>query len=43
VDFCRTWPVQTEITARGRHYPQEDSPDEIGIVLAAWLKELEGS
>ncbi|OPH58127.1 haloalkane dehalogenase [Paenibacillus ferrarius] len=40
VDFCRTWPAQTEITVRGRHYPQEDSPDEIGAALAAWLKEM---
>jgi haloalkane dehalogenase len=40
VDFCRTWPAQTEITVRGRHYPQEDSPAEIGIALATWLKNL---
>ncbi len=40
VDFCRTWPMQTEITVRGLHYPQEDSPHEIGEALAAWLKDL---
>jgi len=40
VDFCRTWPAQTEITVSGRHYPQEDSPDEIGAALAAWLRDL---
>jgi haloalkane dehalogenase len=40
VDFCRTWPAQTEITVNGRHYPQEDSPDEIGAALAAWLRDL---
>ncbi|CAI6086129.1 haloalkane dehalogenase [Cohnella sp. JJ-181] len=40
VEFCRTWPMQTEITVRGLHYPQEDSPHEIGEALAAWLKDL---
>ncbi|MFX3631401.1 MAG: haloalkane dehalogenase [Candidatus Pristimantibacillus sp.] len=40
VEFCRTWLEQTEITVSGRHYPQEDSPNEIGEALAAWLKNL---
>lgn len=40
VEFCRTWPLQTEIAVRGLHYPQEDSPHEIGEALAAWLKKL---
>lgn len=40
VEFCRTWPMQTEITVRGLHYPQEDSPHVIGEALAAWLKNL---
>ena len=37
VDFCQTWPSQTEVTVPGRHYPQEDAPDEVGEALAAWL------
>lgn len=40
VAFCRTWPEQMEIIVPGRHYPQEDSPHEIGKALAAWLKNL---
>lgn len=40
VEFCRTWSMQTEITVRGLHYPQEDSPHEIGEALAAWLNHL---
>lgn len=40
IDFCRTWPEQTEIIVPGRHYPQEDSPHEIGRALTAWLKGL---
>jgi haloalkane dehalogenase len=36
-DFCRTWPAQREVTVRGRHFLQEDSPDEIGRAIADWL------
>ena len=38
-DFCRTWPNQREITVRGIHFIQEDSPREIGEALKAWLLE----
>ena len=37
-DFCRTWKKQTEITVKGSHFIQEDSPDEIGQAISAWLK-----
>jgi haloalkane dehalogenase len=40
VDFCRTWPAQTEVAAKGLHYPQEDSPEVVGQALAAWLNDL---
>lgn len=36
-DFCRQWPNQTEVTVAGNHFIQEDSADEIGAALAAWL------
>ncbi len=39
-DFCRTWPNQTEVTVRGRHYYQEDSPHEVGQAIAAWIDAL---
>jgi haloalkane dehalogenase len=39
-EFCRTWPAQTEVTVRGLHFLQEDSPDEIGQAIATWLKAL---
>jgi len=35
-DFCRTWPNQTEVTVKGLHFVQEDSPQEIGQAVAAW-------
>ena len=37
-DFCRTWRNQTEVTVRGSHFVQEDSPAEIGQAIAAWLR-----
>jgi haloalkane dehalogenase len=36
--FCRTWPNQREVTVKGRHFLQEDSPHEIGIALAEFVK-----
>ena len=39
-DFCRTWPNQTEVTVKGLHFVQEDSPQEIGQAVAAWHASL---
>jgi haloalkane dehalogenase len=36
-EFCRTFPNQTEVTVRGRHFLLEDSPHEIGAAIAGWL------
>lgn len=38
--FYRTWPRLDEVTVRGHHTPQEDSPDEIGQAIANWLRQL---
>lgn len=38
--IIRSWPNQTEVTVRGLHHPQEDSPDAIGRALAAWYDAL---
>jgi len=37
-DFCRSWPNQKEITVKGTHFIQEDSPNEIGTAIHEWLK-----
>ncbi|SFR56775.1 haloalkane dehalogenase [Marinobacter daqiaonensis] len=37
-EFCRSWPNQTEVTVKGTHFIQEDSPREIGRAVADWLK-----
>ncbi len=39
-DFCRQWPHQEEVTVKGLHFIQEDSPDEIGSALAAFVKKI---
>jgi haloalkane dehalogenase len=39
-EFCRRWPNQREVTVRGIHFIQEDSPDEIGAALAQWYLSL---
>jgi haloalkane dehalogenase len=36
--FCRTWPNQEEVTVRGVHFVQEDSPHEIGEAVAAFVR-----
>ena len=41
-DFCRTWPNQTEITVKGLHFIQEDSPAEIGAAVAKFIGTLRG-
>jgi len=37
-EFCRTWPNQREVTVRGTHFIQEDSPHEIGRAIAEFLQ-----
>ena len=39
-EFCRRWPAQREVTVRGAHFLQEDSPDDIGRALADWLSSI---
>ena len=37
---ARSWPAQTEVTVKGIHFVQEDSPDEIGRAIAKWMAAL---
>jgi haloalkane dehalogenase len=39
-EFCRTWPNQREVTVKGVHFIQEDSPVEIGWAIAKWYASL---
>src|SRR5215475_12250873 len=38
--FIRKFPALTEVKIEGRHYVQEDSPDEIGGAIASWMEAL---
>jgi haloalkane dehalogenase len=40
LDTARAWPAQTEVKVSGIHFLQEDSPDEIGQAIAAWMSKL---
>ena len=37
-EFCRSWPNQQEVTVKGSHFIQEDSPEEIGQAIASWRR-----
>lgn len=37
-EFCRSWKNQNEVTVKGSHFIQEDSPHEIGQAIAKWRK-----
>jgi len=39
-EFCRSWPNQQEVTVKGLHFIQEDSPVEIGQAVATWLTNI---
>ncbi len=39
-EVCRAWPNQTEVTVKGLHFVQEDSPDEIGRAVAGFVRGL---
>jgi haloalkane dehalogenase len=41
-EFCRTWANQREVTVKGSHFIQEDSPHEIGEAIAEWYREIAG-
>ena len=42
VKFAQSLRPQTEVTVAGVHYLQEDSPDDIGRAVAAWMPALAG-
>jgi haloalkane dehalogenase len=40
LEHARSLPAQTEVSVKGVHFIQEDSPDEIGRAVAGWMKTL---
>ncbi len=41
-DYCRAWPHQEEVTVKGLHFVQEDSPVEIGQTIADFVGKIKG-
>lgn len=39
-DWCRGWKNQREISVKGLHFIQEDSPHEIGVALREFVEGL---
>ena len=39
-EFCRKWKNQQELTVKGNHFIQEDSPNEIGEAISNWYRNL---
>ena len=39
-EFCRNWNNQQELTVKGNHFIQEDSPKEIGEAISNWYRNL---
>ena len=42
-EFCRSWPNQEEVTVKGTHFMQEDSPNEIGKSVSRFVSKLRGN
>lgn len=40
-EYCRSWLNQVEITVKGNHFLQEDSPQEIGEAIAEFLSRFD--
>jgi haloalkane dehalogenase len=41
LDFCRSWPNQQEVSVKGIHYIQEDSPAEIGEAVREFVLNID--
>jgi haloalkane dehalogenase len=39
-EFCRAWPNQQEVTVKGAHFLQEDSPAEVGVAIARFVAKV---
>lgn len=39
-EFCRKWKNQEEVTVKGSHFIQEDSPKDIGQAISSWFQKI---
>ena len=40
IEFCRKFKNQTEVTVKGNHFLQEESPKEIAEAINNWIKAI---
>jgi len=40
LDYCRSWPNQSEVTVKGLHFIQEDSGDDIGKAVSNFVADI---
>ena len=38
--FARSWPQQSHLSVTAGHLVPEDAPDEVGVAIASWLRDL---
>lgn len=41
LEFCRSWPNQTEVLVEAKHFFQEDAPEAVGDALRNWMQSLD--
>jgi len=39
-EFCRAWPNQQEVTVKGAHFLQEDSPNDVGEATSRFVAKV---
>jgi haloalkane dehalogenase len=39
-EFCRAWPNRQQVTVKGAHFLQEDSPHEVGDAIARFVAKV---
>src|SRR5437868_8184466 len=39
-EFCRAWPNHQQVTGKGAHFLQEDSPNEVGNAIARFVAKV---
>jgi haloalkane dehalogenase len=39
-EFCRAWPNQEQVTIKGAHFLQEETPDEVGEAIARFVAKV---
>jgi len=41
LEFCRSWPNQSEVLVEAKHFFQEDAPEAVGAAMRNWMLSLD--